>query len=644
MNTQELSQHLRQTLQKVWGYPDFRPPQLDLMLALLEGEDVLGILPTGAGKSLCFQVPALLAEGVCLVLSPLISLMNDQVEALKKRGIRAAALHSGLSFFEQDYTLDNAVNGAVKILYLAPERLGQEMFIERLKRMKVSFVVVDEAHCVSEWGHDFRPPYLEIGPFRNTHLPDVPLMALTASATPAAEADIVKQLGLRKPRTFRQSVRREELSWSVFAVEDKEARLLKVLLGVLGSKPGAGIVYVRTRKKSEELARWLSSKGLPSTAFHAGIPVKERERLLSQWLLGQARVMVATSAFGMGIDKADVRVVVSYEPPESLESLYQEMGRAGRDRERAYAVALYNTSDLLVAEDKLRVRYPQVDFIRQVYKALASYFKLAVGSHPGEGLDFDFLDFQHQSNLKGPQTWYALQELESQGYIALSEAFYRPPQLKFRMSNLDLYEFQIANRGYEPLIKGLTRLYGGDLFAHWVPIQENALARALDLSESEVKKQLDYLHKLSVLHYTPGKDQPQLTWLVPRLDAQTLHLDRPGMQRREDRARARWQAVLDLLQQETGCRQQQIQAYFGESGTEACGRCDLCLGRGERAQHHLSPEQILALIPAQGLRLDELKALVKVQEEAALAATLRQLLVSGQLVLSPEGILQKNGG
>ena len=634
-------------LQHYWGYDSFRPMQEDVVHAVLSGQDTLVLMPTGGGKSLCFQVPALAQAGICIVVTPLIALMKDQVEALRRRGIPASAVFSGMHWREIDTTLDNCIYGNTKFLYVSPERLQTEIMIERAKQMTVCLLAVDEAHCISAWGYDFRPPYLQIAEFR-TFLPaSTPVIALTASATPAVQTDIIERLQLRpgpgkQPVVFRQSFARPNLSYSVFRDDNKEARLLRVLTNV----PGCGIVYVRSRRQTEQIAAWLTRQGIPADFYHAGLSTQQRADRQDAWLTDKTRIIVATNAFGMGIDKPGVRAVVHLDVPESLEAYYQEAGRAGRDGERAYAVLLGTTGDLETMEFKQAQQFPSVALLRQVYQAVANYLAVPVGSGQFVSYDFDLQTLISTFNLPPQETHFALKELQHQGFLELSEGYFRPSRLKMAVDHRQLYEFQVMNSRYDSFLKLVLRIYGGELFTDFLAIAESQIARAFLVNQTEVVALLKQLHERNILTYEPQKDKPQLTLLTPRLDAPTLTVDVMALNQRRERAKANLKAIADYVQNTTQCRTRIIQGYFGEAPSDACGICDTCLKNKPRPDptEALSDQLRAYLTQANGTGVSprQLADAFARTNADALANAVRQMLDSGELQYNEGGNLVLN--
>lgn len=564
-------------LKKYWGYTHFRPLQEEIINSVLAGNDTLALLPTGGGKSICFQVPALAKPGLCLVISPLIALMKDQVYNLHRKGIRSTAIFSGMSSREIDTTLDNCTYGDVKLLYVSPERLRTEMFIERLPNLNVNLLAVDEAHCISQWGYDFRPPYLTIADIRPM-LPNTPVLALTASATKQVELDIMEKLQFPKPVVFRKSFARENLSYVVFREENKFGRLRTIISNVKGT----GIVYLRSRRGVEEVAKWLRQNGVSADFYHAGLESAARSRKQDDWIRNKTRVMACTNAFGMGIDKPDVRFVVHLDLPDSPEAYYQEAGRAGRDGKRSYAVVLYDHADVLGIEKNLEQQFPTIEELQRVYNALGNYLQLPEGAGEGESYDFDLIAFAKSFGLELAKTHQALKLLQSQGLIELSESVLLSPRLRIVVSDQELYRFQVENEKFDPLLKVLLRSYGG-LFDHFVKIDESQIALRVKLPVEKVQSDLRFLEKAGIIHYEPLKNKPQVTLLTPRYDARYLPLNERAILDRQAIQRGKMEAMVRYAKNALRCRSQELLAYFGEHNTNRCGICDICLERNKLA-------------------------------------------------------------
>ncbi len=579
--------------------------QEEIIASVLDGRDTLALLPTGGGKSICFQVPALCMEGLCLVVSPLVALMKDQVYQLKKRGIEAEAIHSSLRKREIDIILDNCIYGNTRFLYVSPERLQTEIFIERATKMKVSLLAIDEAHCISQWGYDFRPPYLQIAEFK-AKLPGCKLIALTASATLEVQKDIQEKLQMKNTAVFMKSYARKNLSYSVFKVEEKGRKLIEVLNNV----PGSAVVYVRSRKRTEELAKWLSGQRISATFYHAGLQALERSNRQADWIAGKTRVMVATNAFGMGIDKPDVRVVVHVDIPDSLEAYYQEAGRGGRDERLAYAVMVYQQADTHELDERVRRSLPEIAYLRQVYQALANHYKLAVGSSQFVTFDFDFDQFVKDYKFNPFEAFAAIKKLEEEGLIQLTDSFYQPSRLIFQVDKHELYKIQIANASIDPLVKALLRLYGGELFSNFTTISEKDIGAMISANSKEVVRQLTFLDQSGAVLYEKNKDSPQLMFLTPRQDAAKLSIDQERLKKRRNHQIGKMESMIKYIGQEVRCRTIVIQEYFGEQTDIPCGICDFCIKQKKAIQSEkqfkASSDELLAMLATGPMLIEEM--------------------------------------
>ncbi len=617
-------------LRKYWKHNHFRPLQREIIHAVLAGQDTLALLPTGGGKSVCFQVPAMMREGTCIVITPLIALMKDQVESLGRKGIRAVAVHSGMTRDAVDITLDNCVHGAVKFLYISPERIQTELFLARVQRMKISLLAVDEAHCISQWGYDFRPPYLKIADLR-VLLPEVPVIALTASATPLVKDDIINRLQFRQPhQVFQQTFARDNLSFVVRKTENKSKKLLEVLQKV----QGPAIIYVRSRRATQEVASWLNQLNIPANYYHAGMTHEQRGKSQDEWLRNSKRVMVATNAFGMGIDKADVRTVVHLDVPENIESYYQEAGRAGRDGHRAYAVILYHDADIAGLEAKVRQSQPEVSYLKQVYQALANYYQLAAGSAEGESFDFDIHHFSDRFSLQMTEVYSALKKLEEEGLISFNESYYSPSQLHLTLEPDALYAFQVANAQFDPFIKMLLRLYGGQLYSGYVKISEDYLAKAMKTDVAEITAMLKHLHAMHAVVYQPRKDSPQVTFVLARQDASHLPLNLPRLKARKELAEAKMKAMVNYTTSDNRCRMNLIQDYFGEETWQTCGKCDVCIAKKKKeneAEATLLRQEISRLLTGQVMTSEELEKAINPKDVELLVEVIREMVDEGAL-------------
>lgn len=563
----------RQTLQKYWGYGTFRTLQEDIILSVGAGHDTLGLMPTGGGKSITFQVPAMAHDGVCLVVTPLIALMKDQVENLKKKGIKAHAIHSGLTFEEIQTAFDNCIYGDYKFLYLSPERLSTELFLTKLPHLKISLLAIDEAHCISQWGYDFRPSYLKIAKVREL-LPHVPVLALTATATPQVVDDIQQQLNFREPNVFQKSFERANLAYVVRHAENKEEQLLKILESVKGS----AVVYVRNRKKTREYAELLLQNGIKADFFHAGLPQKVKDERQERWKRNITRVMVCTNAFGMGIDKPDVRIVVHMDSPDSLEAYFQEAGRAGRDGEKAYAVLLWSPADKMQLNRSATVTFPEPEVIKRIYDALGNFFQVAVGSGEGANFDFNMGRFCAAFGFNALTVFNSLKILQRAGYMAFSEELNIPSKVKVLFDNFELYKFQVANASLDPVIKLLLRSYTG-LFTEYAAIDEELMSKRLNTSRDEVYQALLKLSRFKVIHYIPQRDTPVITYLQRREEIRYVVLPPEVYQNRKDQYRERVDAVIDYATSSHICRSKLLLSYFGQKSSEHCGVCDVCIQR-----------------------------------------------------------------
>lgn len=617
-------------LQRYWKYGQFRPLQEDIIRSVLEGRDTLALLPTGGGKSVCFQVPAIAMEGICIVITPLIALMSDQVSQLKKRGIQAVAVHSAMTRAEIDLYLNNCLYGKVKFLYVSPERLQTEMFQARVTQMNVSLIVVDEAHCISQWGYDFRPPYLKIASLRDL-VPESPVIALTATATEDVQHDIVKHLRFRDPyNIFRKTFARDSLSIVVRKAEDKEKKLVDVLRRLNGS----AIVYLRSRKSTQEIAALLERQGISSAFYHAGLSYAERVAAQDAWITDQVRVMVATNAFGMGIDKPDVRLVVHLDLPENLESYYQEAGRAGRDGIRSYAAVIYHESDIDALLVKVERSHPSIAYLQNVYQGLANYYQLALGSGEGQAFNFDIFKFSERFNVQVQEVYSALKKLEEEGLIQFNESFHSPSQLHIPGDAVSLYQFQVANSQYDPLIKMLLRLYGGELFSTYIRISESQLARALKISRGETTRVLKLLDALKIVSYRPMNDEPQLMFILPRQDAARLPLDRGRLESRSKLAMAKARAMTEFVTSDEKCRMVAIQQYFGEQNAVDCGKCDVCVTRRKREnlkEAETLRQEVGRVLQDRMLSVEELEEQIAPTDHELFVDVVREMLDEGEL-------------
>lgn len=605
----------QQILIRYWGYNDFRPVQEDIIKSVAAGHDTLGLLPTGGGKSLTFQVPTLAGDGMCLVVTPLIALMKDQVEKLIQKGIKAMALHSGLTREEIDIGLNNAIYGNFKFLYVSPERLTTDIFRIRLPQMNLSLVTVDEAHCISQWGYDFRPSYLKIADLRE-QIPDIPFLALTATATGKVIDDIQEKLKFRAKNVLRASFQRENLVYTVKHVEDKD----RYLLDLLHQLNGSGIVYARSRKKTRDLSNYLKQEKISCDYYHAGLPQESRSQKQSEWMTGHTRVIIATNAFGMGIDKPDVRFVIHMDIPDSIEAYFQEAGRAGRDGKTAHAVLLYSPSDEKIVEQRVRMNYPEIDEIKQIYRAIGNYYQVPVGTARNQVFDFNVADFAARYKLSIMTIYSSLKFMQMEGYLELTEEIYNPSKLKFLVNRDELYKFQIANIDFDAFIKLILRTYTG-LFTDYVTIYEGSLANQAKVKPELIIQYLKRLSSMGIIRYIPQKKTPVIIFTEERLDVKSLHISKEHYLDRKREYTDRLDTLMEYASGRNRCRSLFLLAYFGEKGRDKCGQCDVCMQDQEldvnKYEFDRAVEQARTLLRNKPLSLDELvKELVLPKEKS----------------------------
>ena len=570
-NTRDFAQRARETLKRYWGYDNFRPLQEDIILSVLGGRDTLALLPTGGGKSICFQVPALVKGGLCIVISPLIALMKDQVEHLRARRIKAGAIYSGMRVSEIQATIDNVLfDPEYRFLYVSPERLQTESFKANFERMPVSMIAVDEAHCISQWGYDFRPPYLEIAKIRKI-FPHVPVLALTATATPEVVKDIQLRLEFKAENIFQKSFKRSNLTYFVVNEEDKNSRMLRIMNRYLGS----GIVYVRNRKKTVETAEFLCQNGISADYYHAGLDPRERDRKQKSWMRGETRVMVSTNAFGMGIDKPDVRFVVHIDLPDTLEAYFQEAGRAGRDEQPAVAILLYDNYDVAQLKRNFTFTFPELDRVREVYRELCQSHHIEIGTGQNKVFPFSMEEHARVVKMNAAQYFSALQLLNNIGVILVSEHLREKSELQFRINGDQLLKYQKEKPEYEPLITTILRSYSGT-FSQFTNIDERLLAARLETTEESVVEQLKALRSEKILSYQPQSNIPLIVFLKDRIDERYLYFDKKIYDFRKEKAEERLVAVENYVKTDNVCRSQLLLQYFGEWNSSPCGECDVC--------------------------------------------------------------------
>ncbi len=581
---------IEEILEKYWGYTSFRSRQKEIIESALQGKDTLALMPTGGGKSICFQVPAMARDGICLVISPLIALIKDQVQNLNARGIKALAVYSGMSYQQIDIALDNAVYGDYKFLYVSPERLQTPLFKQRAAKMQINFLVVDEAHCISQWGYDFRPAYLEIEKIKEI-TGDVPTIALTATATRRVADDIVEKLGFKEPNIISSGFERPNLSYVARKTEDKYGHMLRICNGVAGT----GIIYVRERKKSEEISAFLVANGFSADFYHAGLSKEMRSLKQDDWKNNRTRIIVATNAFGMGIDKPDVRFVIHYDLPESLEAYFQEAGRAGRDGERSYTTLLWNSSDLKRLRAIHNITYPEMEYIRDIYQKVFIYLKIAYEEGCGSVNKFNLNEFARKFSLNAVSAYYAIKYIEQEGYWELTDEIDNPSKIMFTVNRDELYKVQLNSTVLDSFIKAVLRMYTG-LFSNITQIDESYIAKATMDSEAGVKEKLMTLSRMHIIKYIPRLKTPLMIMNYERLVESNLYLSQKRYNERKEMFQQRMESVISYVENDAVCRSRQLIEYFGQDTQGDCGVCDVCLKRKNNLSGVALKEEIAAKI------------------------------------------------
>ena len=603
----------RQILTKYWGFSSFKPLQEDIIRSVAEGRDTLGLMPTGGGKSITFQVPALAQEGICLVITPLIALMKDQVNRLNELEIKSIAIHSGMSGEEIDNALENCIFGDYKFLYISPERIATRIFQARVARLNLSLVAIDEAHCISQWGYDFRPSYLKIASLREYISEKVPFLALTASATPQVIDDIMKKLAFRQKNVLKTSFNRKNISYLVRKVEDKGTYLIKTLRKTGGS----GIVYVRSRKRCKEVAELLVSNSISADFYHAGLPDELRDKKQASWTTGETRVIVATNAFGMGIDKSEVRFVIHWDIPDCIESYFQESGRAGRDGKPAFSVLLYTPADKSRLLDNIRKKYPPVEKIKDIYEALCNYLQVPLGSGKDIVFEFNLYDFVAKFRLPVIETYNSLQFLQREGYMEFTEEINNPSRVHFIVSRDDLYKFQVANESFDGFIKLLLRSYTG-MFSEFVPINEEALSRKSAATRETIYQYLVKLSSLNIIRYIPGKKSALVIFTEERLVRKALMISPDNYLNVKEKYEIRLDKMIGYADTDNHCRSVYLLDYFGEE-SDRCGTCDVCRERNElelsKYEFDIILEEIKSVLSEKNPDPEELVKLIDYPED-----------------------------
>lgn len=623
----------RETLARYWGFTSFRPLQEEIIESVVSGKDTVGLLPTGGGKSITYQVPPLASEGLCLVITPLIALMKDQVSRLKTMNIKAMAIHSGMTREEVEIALDNVLYGDYRLLYVSPERLQTPLFRARLPRFNFTLVAVDEAHCISQWGYDFRPSYLHIAEIREMMTEEVPFLALTATATPRVVEDIVARLRMKSPKVLKTSFRRPNITYVVREVEDKSAYVLRSLR----KEQGCGIIYVNSRKRSKEVAELLVANGIKADFYHAGLPQEMRDRKQVAWTAGETRVIVATNAFGMGIDKADVRFVIHWDCPDSVEAYYQESGRAGRDGKPSFSVLLWSQDEKRKLADSVRIKFPPVEKIKDIYEAIGNFYQLPVGSGKNSVHDFDLWKFVTAFRFSVTETYNSLNFLQKEGYLEFTDEINNPSRVHFIVSRDDLYKFQVANEEYDRFIKLLLRTYSG-MFSEFVPINEESLASRSGLTREAIYQYLLRLSSQGIIHFIPGKKSPLVIFTEERLGRTHLRISPELYLKVKENYIERVEKITEYADNKTRCRPAFLTAYFGEENGR-CGMCDTCQERNElelsKYEFDMIIDKIKELVAEKPLRPEELESQMELPQEKTVKV-IRWLLDHEKLVYDSE--------
>ena len=620
---------IHDVLKHYWGYSSFRPLQEDIILSVLDCRDTLALLPTGGGKSVCFQVPALAMGGVCIVVTPLVSLMKDQVAHLKANGIKAAAIYSGMSREEILGVMSNAIfDEEFRFLYVSPERLRTEAFLVNLPKIPVHMIAVDEAHCISQWGYDFRPPYLQIAEVRK-FFPSVPVLALTATATPEVVKDIQQKLCFKEENVFQKSFKRDNLTYFVVKESDKNGRMLRIMKRY----PGTGVVYVRNRRKTQEVAEFLRQNGVSADYYHAGVEARERDRKQDAWMTGKTRVIVATNAFGMGIDKPDVRFVVHLDIPDTLEAYFQEAGRGGRDLKPSVAILLYDEYDIRQLRRNFTLSFPPIEKVREVYEHLCQHYKIPMGEGQNLTFPFSFAKIAKELKMDVNQFYNALRILEKTGSIVVSEHMRDTSKIHFKMNGDELMHYYQLHPQQEEFVKLLLRSYAG-VFTQFVNIQEEVLATRAEKSAAQVTEQLKQLHNDKVLTYEPQSEIPLIVFLENRIDAKHLYFDPKDYDDRKRRAEERLEAVVQYVTDNHTCRSQLLLSYFGEKKSTPCGSCDVCISRRKQIKQNDKEEMMrtdIKMLYNQNLSLrDILDRLAARYSEDEMVEVMRRMVEAGE--------------
>ena len=624
-----MRERLLATLKQYWGYDSFREMQYEIISSVLSGEDTLALMPTGGGKSITYQLPTMVSDGLCIVITPLIALMKDQVDRLRTRGIQAVAIHSGLSRRKIDVLLDNCVYGDIKFLYISPERLNSDIFQLRVRRMNISLIAVDEAHCISQWGYDFRPAYLHIARLRELQ-PEVPVLALTASATEEVADDIMERLKFDRKRVMRSSFARPNLSYVVRKVDDKEEQLMRII----GSVNGSGIVYVRRRNTAEQIADFLQQQGVSASFYHGGLPAEERSIRQDEWVSGKVRIMVATNAFGMGIDKSDVRFVVHYTMCDNMESYYQEAGRAGRDGVRSYATLLVSPDDYKSLSRRIESTFPSLEVVKTIYNQLCSFLMIAIGDGKGRSYIFNIHDFCAQYHYFPTTVLGALDLLERNEYLTYVEVAENPARIIFRVSRDDLYKVDMSKKT-EQVVLTVLRMYNG-VFTEFRAIDEMAIASAAKLQQIEVHEAFKELWIRQIIRYVPANSSPMIYMNEERLAISDLYIAPKTYSMRKEQMALRFNTMVEYADNSSTCRSVVIQNYFGDTSAEPCGCCDICLAKRKGVKVEQVEKQIRELLAERSYTLREIASSLSLPQQK-ISAALTNMAERGVITISDAG-------